>query len=154
MLKQQTAAARQFRAAEFEYGVTMARQAGQLSTPDSMSNLGHADSVTVNGFDAFVPSQTTYVTVNEGIVFNLLIQSIVSETIHNLVSVYLRSRHSVSMLGIQYRISERFLESAFNTCLRSTHLPSLGLKLLDIILRRIQRKLTKRFLSLLTVNLL
>ena len=59
MLKQQTAAARQFRAAEFEYGVNMARQTGQIPPPERLSTLTAAEQSAANEFETFLASQNT-----------------------------------------------------------------------------------------------
>jgi hypothetical protein len=57
MLKQQTAAARQFRAAEFEYGCIQAGRAGFLSTgstPDRLRSVSPTTADAANEFEQFL----------------------------------------------------------------------------------------------------
>jgi hypothetical protein len=53
MLKQQTAAARQFRAAEFEYGCLQASRAGLL-TPDRLGSVSPTTADAANEFEQFL----------------------------------------------------------------------------------------------------
>lgn len=61
MLKQQTAAARQFRAAEFEYGVLQARNGGLLppAQPQRISNLTASEHEAANEFENFLNNNAT-----------------------------------------------------------------------------------------------
>lgn len=56
MLKQQTAAARQFRAAEFEYGVSVARSGGLLTAPapERLTSLTPSEHDAANEFESFM----------------------------------------------------------------------------------------------------
>ncbi|KAF2834424.1 hypothetical protein M501DRAFT_944233 [Patellaria atrata CBS 101060] len=57
VLKQQTAAARQFRAAEFEYGVLQAR-GGQLNASESLLGLSASEQDAANEFETFLANST------------------------------------------------------------------------------------------------